>query len=642
MPVRVGTGQHFSVTRSQVALRRGLPLDRVAAGRGWSGRAVAATLVRERVAVLAVLLVGFLVRIPTLGIPLDEFAHPFRQTQTAYVALLFHQQGIDLFHAQLPVLGPPWEIPLEFPLFQALASLVMDVGVAPDLALRLTALACFFVTAALLWALVRRIASPVAAFAALVLFVFSPFALVWSRAELIEYLATAAALGWLLVGMRWRDRGGAAWWVLAVSLGCVALLVKVTTGVFWILPLLAYRPVGGETWRSLISTPRRALAWAAVLFVPFAVAYAWTAYADSIKAATPLTAWLTSSQLVEWNFGTIAQRLDPNTWFTILARAGTEFGGPLAALFVVGVLAIARAKRQRLLWVAVLGTATLPILVFFNLYWIHDYYLIAVSPGIAMVQGLLVAYLLEPLRKPAVRRAVAVAMAVFFAFSLLATQPFFWGFVYANPGDPDATLAEAAELAANSSPGDLALTDGRDWSPAVLYFAGRRGLAVPDWMDDGSRTDLIDPSLYRVASFFDPATGHLELLSRWPLVGVTGQRTYAMGTAVAELRSAPLVAADAGALPMPADAVALTSTPIELTCSPAGATSIPIGASGTWLELAPAPATARLTIGSGYGAVPARSIVQIAAGFGGSTSAQVSCSGASELRIQRVLGRPQG
>src|SRR6185295_3806599 len=101
--------------------------------------------------------------------------------------------------------------------------------------------------------------------------------------------------------------------------------------------------------------------------------------------------------------------------------------------------------------------------------------------------------------------------------------------------------------------GDLAITDGRDWSPAVLYFAGRRGLAVPDWMDDGSRTDLIDPSLYRVASFFDPATGHLELLSRWPLVGVTGLRTYAMGTVVAELRGAPLVAADAGALAVPAD-----------------------------------------------------------------------------------------
>src|SRR5262249_58709242 len=117
---------------------------------------------------------------------------PFRQTQTAYLALLFHQNGIDLFHAKLPVLGPPFEIPLEFPLFQAAASLVMDAGVAPDLALRLTALCCFSVTALLLWALVRKLASPVAAFAALCFFLFSPFALVWSRAELIEYLATAA------------------------------------------------------------------------------------------------------------------------------------------------------------------------------------------------------------------------------------------------------------------------------------------------------------------------------------------------------------------------------------------------------------------------------------------------------------------
>ena len=38
-----------------------------------------------------------------------------------------------------------------------------------------------------------------------------------------------------------------------------------------------------------------------------------------------------------------------------------------------------------------------------NLYLIHDYYLVAVSPAIAMVQGVLVAYLLKPLARPAVR-----------------------------------------------------------------------------------------------------------------------------------------------------------------------------------------------------------------------------------------------
>ena len=226
--------------------------------------------------------------------------------------------------------------------------------------------------------------------------------------------------------------------------------------------------------------------------------------------------------------------MDASNWYTIVARAITEFGGPLAALFFVGAVVLVRQREQRRFWLAVLATAVLPIVVFFNLYLIHDYYLVAVSPAIAMVQGVLVAYLLKPLAKPVVRRAFVVGVAAFTVVSLLATRSYFWGFAYADPGDTDAILAEAAEVDAHSQPTDLVMTEGRDWSPSVLYFARREGLAVPNWLGRDDRTDLIDPSLYHVASFADPETGHLELLARWPVVGVTGLRTYAMGTDVSE------------------------------------------------------------------------------------------------------------
>src|SRR5262249_55725180 len=156
-------------------------------------------------------------------------------------------------------------------------------------------------------------------------------------------------------------------------------------------------------------------------------------------------------------------------------------------------------------------------------------------------------YLLKPLAKPAVRRAFVIGLTAFTVVSLLATRSYFWGFAYADPGDTDAILAEAAEVDAHSQPADLVMTEGRDWSPSVLYFARRQGLAVPNWLGRGDRTDLIDPSLYHVASFADPATGHLELLTPWPLVAVTGHRTYAMGDDVAQLRDAQMIGADAGA-----------------------------------------------------------------------------------------------
>jgi hypothetical protein len=102
--------------------------------------------------------------------------HSFRQTQTAFQAREFAAHGIDLLHPRLPVLGPPWQVPFEFPAFQALASISMCLGLSADTSTRLTALACFAASAVLLFGLMRYVASRAAAFGALVAFALSPFA----------------------------------------------------------------------------------------------------------------------------------------------------------------------------------------------------------------------------------------------------------------------------------------------------------------------------------------------------------------------------------------------------------------------------------------------------------------------------------
>ena len=172
---------------------------------------------------------------PTLDAPLLE-KHAFRQTQTAWTARVFHEDGIDLLHPKLPVFGEPFEAPFEFPLFQALATVPMAAGVAEDTALRLTCLACFVLTALLLWGLVRQVAGPVSGVGAVVVFTFTPFALVWSRTSMIEYLATAGAVGFAFGVVLWRERRHPSLFVAALAAGLVGMLVKPTTAVFWILP----------------------------------------------------------------------------------------------------------------------------------------------------------------------------------------------------------------------------------------------------------------------------------------------------------------------------------------------------------------------------------------------------------------------
>src|SRR5438132_13559472 len=62
----------------------------------------------ELLLISCLLLVGLIIRLPTLHQPLLEDGHSFRQTQTAYPALLFHQPRIKLPPRQLPVLATPW------------------------------------------------------------------------------------------------------------------------------------------------------------------------------------------------------------------------------------------------------------------------------------------------------------------------------------------------------------------------------------------------------------------------------------------------------------------------------------------------------------------------------------------------------
>ncbi len=292
------------------------------------------------------------------------------------------------------------------PLYQAAAAIVMDVGVPEDTALRLTGLASFILAAGLLWLLVRGQAGWPAATVAMGVFLFSPLGIAWGRAALIEYLALALSLGFAMAGIRWRDDRSGIWFMFALALGCLAALVKITTAVFWILPfalLAVRRDDDRQTGRS----------WAGAWFMslaPLAVGLAWTRHADAIKAATAATAWLTSGELQAWNFGTMAQRIDMGAWSTILENAALLAGGIALPLLAWPAVRFATAERQMRFWIWIAATVAGPILIFFNLYVVHDYYAIAVSASVAALVGLGVAGL--PLLRPLLRTVVATLAVV--------------------------------------------------------------------------------------------------------------------------------------------------------------------------------------------------------------------------------------
>ncbi|MEA2621194.1 MAG: hypothetical protein QOH61_104 [Chloroflexota bacterium] len=442
-----------------------------------------------------VLAATVVLHLPSLGQPLVEGNHAFRQTQTAWTALLFHETGIDLFRPLVPVLGPPYEIPFEFPLFQALASLPMDLGVDPDVALRATGLLMFAITAWLVWRLTRRLTDERTGVVALVAFLFTPLGLLWSRTSMIEFLVTAAGLAYILAALEWRSSERARWYFGAIVAGAIAMLVKPTTAGLFLLPILVLGWEGSRRLRRRgVPVGRFLVALGALLAVPIGLGVAWTAYSDAVKSGTEFAAWLTTANLRNFTFGTFQQRLAWDQWRHFVGRADwLLFGGALAAWPVVAVVAMVRHPRRAVLLALAAGIAIGP-LVFTNLYFVHDYYLAAISPVVAIVVAVGAVWLWR--QRPPVGRLAATALAVVWCLSLYQQRDY-WMVQY-RISDDEGAIAAARVIADHSDPSEAVVITGRDWDPAALYYARRRGLMI-----------IGDPNPSLAKALADPLRGRL-------------------------------------------------------------------------------------------------------------------------------------
>jgi hypothetical protein len=583
------------------------------------------------------LLVALVIREPTLRQPLVE-SYGFRQTQTAYTALLYHEHGIDLLHPDLPVLGKPWSIPFEFPLFQAVAVIPMDMGFSPDVAMRLTGLAFFALTAVLVFGFVRSRAGKVEAVSSLCFFTLSPFSLIWSRGSLMEYMATAGAVGWCWATLTYRDTGRRLPLVIGVLAGTTACLVKLTSAVFWAAPIVletaaSDSATGLRAWVRSRLNPGLGIA----LFVPLALTALWVRYSDHVKAQNLQGAHLTSSALFNWNFGTINQRLEPSTWTTVFNRidplitGGVLWGGLILTALFLG--------SRRALWIGVAITVVGPIATFFNLYYVHEYYLCAVTPGIAMLMGVGLVAVLRAARVRDTRLlgATVIVLTVWASTALWLNQSY-WKLAYSKiNADNNPTLSVARTLESLTSPNTLVVIDGFDWSPEVLYYARRRGTMLR--FIDAQVLQNLEPS-HRAMLIAEPINGNLHVLRKWRWIEPVSSNILRMGNTRADLPAAGVQATTDAALARAAIARGRRLLPSRsLACSPGSSMSIAGGRGTVWASVREGlPDQARIIVGEGLSPLPAVAAVVISpdpsTGVRGPVT--LSCAGVASLNLTGV------
>jgi hypothetical protein len=421
----------------------------------------------------------------SVGVASIGFYHPivedhgFRQTQTAISTFYMVGKPPELIY-ETPVLGRPWAVPFEFPLYQWLvAGLVTALGTDLDATGRLVSLVFFLLCLIPGYVALGSLGlSRDHRLIMLSLFLVSPFYVFWSRTFLIESTVLFLSLCFLACALRCLEAPRRWLIAAAIGFGILASVVKITTfAVFFLAVGLALACRCLATYRQTRSFRELArLAWPflPILLLPVLAGLWWTRLTDQAREANLLGQHMTSRAMKEWTLGTLEQRLSAETWLVILSRLGLMVGQ--VAVLALCLIGLASAGRRRWQVAACLLLALSGPLIFTNLHYVHEYYAYANGIFLIAAVGLSLVALLE--KGPALRMPALGAVVVLLAVGALCHRTYYYP-KQAAENQEIRLVGEAVQQA--TQPEDVILVVGCDWSPEVPYYSRRRALMLPNW-----------------------------------------------------------------------------------------------------------------------------------------------------------------
>jgi hypothetical protein len=300
--------------------------------------------------------------------------------------------------------------------------------------------------------------------------------------------------------MLWVERR--SWWLIAalsITLS-VLCLVKITTAVVWIIPLIVLavfwkKPVGmcelTSRWPLLIPAVLSALA-----------GLGWTRFSDVYKSDRQFTQFLVSQSMTEWNFGSVEQRLDTLGWSMIFGYSEAIVG--LLLIFFLLLISALIFWGNRATIIALASTLLIGPMIFFNLYYMHGYYLAAIYPALVIVMaagivGVAKTIRTDPLRSNSARWSV-MATATFGLLVMAWISP--EGQLVSQRSSEGLYQFPLAQEIVDNTPVDAGvITVGCDWNPGFSYLSGRKTLMLSGRNPDESiPKDWIGSDLQFVAS----------------------------------------------------------------------------------------------------------------------------------------------
>ncbi len=395
----------------------------------------------------------------------------FRQAQTAITSYWFVEEGFKIDYIT-PILGAPWSIPFEFPVYQYIVSGLHEVsGLGLDQSGRVINILFFYISSGMTYQVLRALRFSVAqSLVPVLLILASPFYLFWSRSFMIESTALAFGLASIFLLIRSIDEEKISYLFLATASGMLSSLTKITTFgicltfmslVFLMLSYEKYKGYRGVSYRKLLGFS------AIVAFVPVIVAIFWNNHADFLKSQNSMATFILSGSLSSWNFGTLETKLALKTWLSVLSRSELIIGS--IGFVAIGLVSLI-SRKAFLLGAAALVSFLIGPAVFTNLYVVHEYYFYANGLFLLLFVSSGIIALLER------RHFLASALVM-----LLVLSTMYYKYYETYPKwikhSPHSSYVKTG-LAINelTKKSDVVLIYGSDWDSSIPYYAERKSI----------------------------------------------------------------------------------------------------------------------------------------------------------------------
>ena len=405
--------------------------------------------------------------------------HEFRQLQTALSTHWVKQSGFRLDY-ETPIFGPPWSIPLEFPIYQwVVAGLSSGLGTGLEPTARGVSLGFFFATLPAVYCLAglfKLLPSRRLLVVATVL--ASPTYLFYGRSFMIETTALCFSAWFLYTITRAVRDESWLFTILATAFSILAGLAKVTTFVVFLVPaaLLTWTH-WRHRWTNRLQNPsalKRATAYAlAPVLLGALVANWWVGYGDELKNINPFAGFLMSSEIFTWNWGPWAQRTSAEVWSENYRNiTGFVLGvAPMAVLFFCAAL-VEPFYRRIAAW-CVLFFFCGPLL-FINLYYRHDYYYCANALFLLGGAGFLLVGIWDCARVPVPAKWMVLLLVIGGQFGQFFNS--YGEYLRRESPTPPGIATVVRELV---PPEDVVVIYGWDWNALLPYYSQRRVITVP-------------------------------------------------------------------------------------------------------------------------------------------------------------------